>query len=1077
MAHLALYLLGPGQTILDDQVVTDLATDKVRALLYYLLLESDRPHRRDALGGLLWPDQPQDRARQSLRQALSFLRQALSDQDQEAPFLLVTRSTIQFNGDSDYWCDVTAFSTLIQACRQHRHRRLGSCRSCLERLQQAVELYQGPFLEGFMIADSDVFEEWALLKREWLQRQAVEALAQVTDYHERRGDLLQARQYAWRQVDLEPWREETQRRLMRLLVLDGQRSAALAQYEVCRRVLQEELGVEPTPETQNLHRRILRQEPLEPPHHSCTLPLPRTSFVGRQKEMAELAELLASPDCRLLSLLGPGGIGKTRLALQVALEHRGLYAHGVCFVSLASVNSVGFVVPAIADALGLDFHSHKPQMEQLQDFISGRELLLVLDNMEHLLEAANLLGTLLQCAPGLVLLVTSRERLNLQEEWAYQVSGLSYPEVDGSGEVSYSAVDLFLQRARQVDRHFDPQADFSCLLQICRLTEGMPLAIELAAAWVSGRSCREILRELEQTLDILATSLRNVPLRHRSVRASFEHSWGLLAEQERRAFAALSVFRGGFAQEAALQVLSTGPAELWALLQQSLLRRDPAGRYHMHQLLRQYAAEKLAQEPSRQAQLERQHALYYAAFLEQRVEALKGQGQQAALEEIRLDIDNVRRSWNWALCCLREGRDLEAAAAVLQQALQGLYLFYSIRCWYQEGEERLAWAAELIESAAKTADLPTAQGRTLLGRLLTCQGRCCEYTEHLDKAGRLLQRGLNLLEDSAPLHEQALPLFGLGYIAHMRGEFVQAESLFQRSLAGYRQIGDRWGVANVLSILCLVARRRGYYEKARQSGLESLAIRREIGDLRGVASSLNNLGLVYADLGEYVQSRQVLLEGREICQRLGHRVGLGNVLTGLCRASFRLGESQAAEQFCRQSLAVYQDIGDLWGVAIAYNNLARMAAEMDEHARAKPLYEQSIELYHRIGIQSGLGNTLANLGETCYRLGEFERARQHLLHALHIAWDGEMFPTVLKSLGVLGLLSAEQGQELEGLTLLNFALDQEELAQSVREQFERALAALEARAAPEFVARAREAAGSRQLADIVVNLLSADRER
>jgi DNA-binding SARP family transcriptional activator len=358
MAHLSLALLGPLQIRLDGAPVTALESDKVRALLAYLALEAEQPHRRDALAGLLWPERPERAAHLSLNQALSNLRQAIGDRTAPAPLLRITPETIQFDRASDHDLDVAAFSHLLNACDQHLHRHAETCTSCARRLHQAVELYRGDFLDQFFLSDSAAFEEWTLLKREQLHRRAIVAFARLADYHERRGEYDQAQQYTWRQLELDPWREESHRQLMRVLALSGQRSAALVQYATCRRVLAEELGVEPEEETTALYGRIQRGEaltdaqPVLPPTNLAAH-TPPSPLIGRETELAQLADRLELRDCRMLTLVGPGGIGKTRLALQAATDLGASFPDGVAFVPLAALSAIELLVPAIAGALTL----------------------------------------------------------------------------------------------------------------------------------------------------------------------------------------------------------------------------------------------------------------------------------------------------------------------------------------------------------------------------------------------------------------------------------------------------------------------------------------------------------------------------------------------------------------------------------------------------------------------------------------------------------------------------------------------------------------------------------------------------
>ncbi|MBN1876435.1 MAG: tetratricopeptide repeat protein [Anaerolineae bacterium] len=1094
MVSLDIRLLGTFQVTLRGKSITNFATDKARALLVYLVVESEQPHRRDALAGLLWPDQPQRKARQSLRQALSHVRQAI-EQAEVSEFLLVTRETVQFDPESDYWADVNVFSAIYEANRYHHHRSMGMCRVCLQRIEQMVTLYRGDFMEGFFLDDSTQFEEWALLRREWYHLHIVEALTILARYYERRGDYVQARDFIQRQVALEPWREEAHRQLMALWVQDGQRSAALKQYEKCYHVLKEELGVAPTAETTAFYEEIKASENLHLFHSAfpfSLLPSPfflpsspfSIPFIGREHELPELADMLAMPNCRLITLVGPGGIGKTRLAFQVAMDHKGCFADGIALVPLASIDSMNLMLAAIADTLQFSFYGSQDAKTQLLHHLRGKDLLLVLDNMDYLLEESLFLAEMLRYAPGVTLLVTSRERLNLQEEWVYSLEGLEYPAFDETvcqmdwQQVStmFSAVKLFVQCAERADRRFllSEQNVFD-VLKVCCLVEGMPLALELAAAWTPIRTCAEIALDIEHSLDTLVTSLRNVLPRHRSVQASFEYSWRLLSVSERETLTSLGVFRGGFYADAAMQVAFAGSAQLAALVQKSLLRHAADGRYHIHHLLWQYVTEKLRAQSQQEIILRERHARYYAGFLQQREGALKGALQSTAIREIAADTANIRTAWLWAVTCLEQAQGMDAAGAeiiqtaieILGSSLESFYLFYLLRNWYQEGEALLGRATTAIEQL----QTPTEQARHLLGELLARQGKCCEFTETSEKARRMFERSLAIFRDLHVWRETALPLYGIGYIFHLLGQPEQATQYFQESLSVYRRVEDRWGIANVLSSLCMIARRKGIFAEAEKFGQESLTIRREIGDLRGIASSLNNLSMVYTAQGDYARSKVVLEESLDLCYRLEYKIGIANALTNLCYTMFGLGNPAAAEHFEQESLAVYRDIGDDWGVALSLNNLGCLALEQKAYRRARPLYEEAIVIYRDIGVKSGLANTLNNLGEVCAMLGESDLACRYLYEALVIAWDTGELPIVVEILTRLAPLFARDGQRERGMELLAVALAHPALLPTTQAQAAARFAELTRGLSSDRIAQLQDRARHTDLAKLVNEVL------
>ena len=1030
MSRLSISLLGAFQVTLDNETITDFATDKARALLAYLVVEAEHPHRRDALAGLLWPDEPQRKARHNLRQALSYLRQAISDDDNKAPFLLVSRQTIQFNTQSDHWLDVKAFKTLAALSRNHHHRGVESCLPCIRRMERMSELYQGRFLEQFFLGDSGAFEEWATLEREWLQREAVKTLQHLTNYYERRGDYGRAQEYAWLQVTMEPWREEAHRQLMRLLALDGKRSMALAQYEVCCQALGEELGVEPMEETKSLYEQIsasksqraLAELQICKP---ANLPLSPTPFVGREADLAELAELLANPDCRLVTLTGPGGIGKTRLALQAATDHIGTFAHGLIFVPLAPVISSSLLAPTIADVLDFPFQEGLTPEEQLLSYLREKEILLVLDGMEHILEGSALLTRILQQAPRMTILVTSRERLNLQEEWVYEVSGLTYPKSDiASDKTSYSAVTLFRQCALRMGRRSSfNEAELASITRICQLVEGIPLGIELAAAWLRVHSCEEIAREVERNLDVLTTHLRNVPKRHRSIRATFRHSWELLSETERKFFAQLSVFQGGFQQKAATVVTGATPSMLSALLDKSLIQSVSPGRYDMHKVLKQYAEEKLQADQYAYVETRRRHTHYFAAFLEGQEERLKGAEQKQALVEISSEIENARQAWQVAVSY--------GHAREIERSVESLYSFFDSQGRFQEGVKLLGQAIERWESEEQKASL-TGKVRARQGALYLPLGR---YQE----ARACLEESLKISERLRLENERIFCLITLADLASKQGKYEETEQLAQESLTLSTQIGDRRGEASSLFLLGVVKYRTGHVDQAEALLSESLTAARASGDRQLIVSALNTLSDVTCHRGGYKKAQALFEEcvalSREIEDPYSTAVHLNNLGTVL----HVIGERAPARRYYRESLEICQKIGDWNGQAIALSNLGEVAHALGTPYEALTYCQKALSIGREIEDQWTILACLNNLGKIACTLDDYARARAHFAEGLKLAQQTQTMPVLLKILVNLAVMLAKQGKGKQAAEILEMARQHPAGEKSIRERAERLL--------------------------------------
>ncbi|MCI0394642.1 MAG: tetratricopeptide repeat protein [Chloroflexi bacterium] len=663
------------------------------------------------------------------------------------------------------------------------------------------------------------------------------------------------------------------------------------------------------------------------------LPAPATPFIGREAELAQISQLLATPGCRLLTLVGPGGIGKTRLALAAAGAQLPAtpgegdpFAHGVYFVPLAALTTPDHVVPAVADALHFSFYEGGNSQKQLLDYLAPKKMLLVLDNFEHLLagngaSASHLLAGILTNAPELRLLVTSRVRLNLQAEWTLPVAGIGYPPetISPAEAENYAAVQLFLQGLRKANPHYGlTDEDRAAIVHICRMLEGLPLGIELASAWTRLLSIPEIAEELAHNLAFLASAAHDAPERHQSLQAVFDSSWKLLAAEEQRAMRQASVFCQGFRREAAAEVAGANLALLAALIDKSFLRRSPAGRYELHETIRHFGAARLAEEPQEEAATRERHSAYYGRFLAQRRDRLRGREQKQTVEEVGPEIENIRTGWQWALG--------QGQAGLIEQYLEGLYRFYWIRGYFQEGLEAFNAAAAVLAPPAPAG----ATQEILLGKALARQGSFAYRLGLREMANNLLEKSLAIFQRHDHLQEIAYACCYLGAAAYLQSKHIEAGQRLLESLAIYRQINDRLGLAIVLHHLGLVAYTQENHEEARQWHEESLAIARELGEPFSIAVSLNNLGLVACAQGAY-------------------------------------GE---AEELHQASLAICREIGDRWGIAKALQDLGQVALTRQAYSQARPRLEESLAIYQEIGVRPRIAATLQLLSQVAEAQGQ-----------------------------------------------------------------------------------------------------------
>lgn len=1111
MSGLRLFLLGAPYL---ERSGASLHIDSRKALatLAYLAV-SNQGHRTQGLATLLWPEADPADALSELDRSLDMIEMVLGPKtlDVAPETVAIARRTGE---PGALWLDVGHFYRLLEACGTHGHSVDEVCPECIPLLSEAVDLYRGDFMAGFELPGSAAFEDWRLFEQDVLRREMTQALGRLVRGHSARAEFETAIVFARRRLQLDPWHEPTHRQLMSLFAWTGDLAAAHDQYQQCARLLQSELGQSPEPITRELHEQIQAGQLPSPTSWAKAAPdeasgcatqspvfeqvvhslaqgsengHPPTPFVNREEELVEIERLLLSdPPCRLLTLVGPGGIGKTRLAMQVAERVGDGFADGVHVVSLSGVEPIGdpaaWLVTAIAEALGLSaqgglWSDGREPRTLLLDHLRARNVLLMLDGMDrrrmphgfvgpheavrqHLvLTERDVVADIWRTAPKVTLLVTSRESLGLDGERVWSVGGLSHTDVPPSdgAPADDSAVKLFLESVHRLTASYPlSEADRRAAVRICRLLEGIPLGLELASAWAGVMSLTQIAADIERSLASWS-ALRDVPPGYRVLRAVLERSWALLSEDEQSILVRLSVFRGGFDRGAARFVAGASPFLLMALAGTALIRlRVPPGaqvrqaeRYELHELVRQFVADKgLHGMPAIERGARDVHCAYYTTFLHEREERLRGAEQRAAADEIAAEIDNVRAAWQWAVASCK--------TIEVDRSLEALYLFYYARGWMQEGLAAFQSAAGALQGAAVQGERggDTQGVEYVVGRLLARQARFAHRLGQHQQARELLEESRAVLDrfegagrDAGSVHvvprqERAFGLFALSAVLRAVGESAEARQALQEGLALYRESGDRAGMAMTLKLLGIVHGSVGDLEAAQQRLQEALALYQEIVDPYGTASTLNDLSIVAA----------------------------------------RQGKVPEAQRLNRECLAIRRQIGDRWGVATSLNNLGYVAYLSESYGEAVEYLREGLAIQREIGDRYHIANCLSNLGAAAHALGEREEALAHLYEGLEIAYAIGARPLVLEISAEIGALLASAAVATEddaqaaaqAAELLTFVHDHPQVDKWTAERTEQSLAQLAPMLAPEAWAAAQDKGRRGTLEAVIASILRRD---
>jgi predicted ATPase/DNA-binding SARP family transcriptional activator len=922
MAHLRLELLGPPLIYLGDEPI-QVSSRKPVALLAYLAV-TGQPHTRDFLAALLWPDHDQATALAYLRNALWVLGKAGLGE-----WLSAEPDSVRLQPGCGL--DLADFRALAAQGQTHGHPPEQACRTCLHQLRAAADCFRDGFLAGFALRDSPEFDDWQSYQAETLRQELARVLECLVLQCEAFSDPEPGILYARRWVALDPLHEPAQRRLMRMYAHGDRRALALKQYETLTHLLEQELGAEPDAETHRLFREInlgrvapARAERLQPEPPAAVLssaglasrpagnlapnnlPAQVTSFIGRQRDIARVLAQFEEDGARLLTITGPGGTGKTRLALQVAgrlvESHAGRYPDGVFFVDLSLIDREDLAPSAIARALGMLEIPGRPLSELLADHLRDRRTFVVLDNFEHVMGAAALLAGLLGTAPGLTVLVTSREVLRLYGEQVYDVQPLELPPLDPAAPLASvlenEAVQLFHQRARAARPAFTLDGENAArVAEICVRLDGLPLAIELAAARAGLLSLDQLLGQLDDRLKALRGGPRNVHARQRTLGDTIDWSYNLLGEGEKRLFARLAVFHGSCCLEAVEQVcagdLDLDAAEaLESLRNKSLLRGEPGPdcepRFAMLETIRAYTLKKL-EETGEAEEIRRRHASYYLALVERAAPELTGGSRQIQwLDRLEREYSDLRAALQWSL----DGGDV-----VLGQRLAGgLLMFWNRHFHYAEWEW---WIAQALEHR-ETAPLDVR------ARLLFSLGDSTYFLQVPQAGVQPLREAVSLYRKLGDRRNTAWALVVLAIVLGFAdpGKYPEALALGEEGLALFRTLDDPAAVAQALNVLGELTRSQGQDQRACQYYEESLAIAIQIGDRLREEMMYENLGFVAYHEGKYALSRDFFLKALALAREIDVKAMTACTLSFLSGPLGALGHPDSGVQLLAASEAL-----------------------------------------------------------------------------------------------------------------------------------------------------------------------------
>ncbi len=827
--------------------------------------------------------------------------------------------------------------------------------------QKACSLYKGKFLNGLSLAEVYSFNSWLELERTELEYKHQNALRRRAEELIKQGNEKEASESLLELLDYDWTNEEVVRLAIQAACASGQNALANNVYARFEKVLKDELDLEPLAETKELLEELSNLNGLEPTQKKAasftkvSLPAQSTRFIGRKNDLKRLNQSCSSEGCRLLSIVGLGGIGKTRLGLELARSQVSNFADGVFFIALADIKAK-MLANTISRALEIPTDDDSKTKKLLLDFLIDKRLLLVLDNFEHILDCKGLLAEMLELSPGIKIVVTTRVSLKLKAEHIYELRGLDYPKDENQDKIQdFDAVKLFLSAAKRVAPGLKADDEsLKLITKICQLVEGMPLAIELSSSWLRIISLEQLYKEIQKSLDMFSSEHSDIALRHRNVRAVFDYSWQRLSEKQQDILKRLSVFRGGFNLKAAEKVARAHLGHLLNMTNESFIRSESNNRFSMHELIRKYVSDELKKDSDLFDLYGLEHARYFATMLAD-CDIEDYEKSKKALLNIDADIENIRLAWVVLVgnCLLKE----------LIGSIRALDYFYGNRGLFQEAKEFYLSHVSSLEKHCANNSLDYAK---IISSLKFRAAISVSRQDQSSESSELFAQALEIADRFEIEEISQRCYFELGVISYKQGNYSEAEGLFLKAKRIGEDLNDDRIVVDAVNALGLVAKATNNIEQAREYLHQSIRMFNKLNYKRGEAMAFSNLGNLEEALGNYKQAQKLYYKGLPIFEEMNFIPGIAVIKSNIGVIEYRLNNLPKALKMSLEALELKRKMHGQRGIVKSYLNLSRIHMALKERQEAIRYLYQALDLAEQNYFEPSLIEVVSHFVESVF---------------------------------------------------------------------------------------------------------------